>query len=213
MFAGTINKDGVLEVIVEKIGRDTTFGKIIEIVEQAEKSRAPVQRVADRLAAGLVYFAFGAAVLTLIVTRNITSTIAVIIVAGACGVAAGTPLAILAGIGSAARRGIITKGGLYLEQLSRIDTVVLDKTGTLTLGIPEVTAVRALDHATENDVLQTAAIAEQHSEHPLGEAIVRRARERNLPLREYSQLRYSPGKGIVCRGIGDTHLGRHTCAV
>ena len=103
-------------------------------------------------------------------TRNITSTIAVIIVAGACGVAAGTPLAILAGIGSAARRGIITKGGLYLEQLSRIDTIVLDKTGTLTLGIPEVTAVRALDDATENDVLQTAAIAEQHSEHPLGEA-------------------------------------------
>jgi Cd2+/Zn2+-exporting ATPase/Cu+-exporting ATPase len=205
VFAGTINKDGVLEVIVEKIGRDTTFGKIIEIVEQAEKSRAPVQRIADRLAAGLVYFAFGAAVFTLVVTRNITSTIAVIIVAGACGVAAGTPLAILAGIGSAARRGIITKGGLYLEQLSRIDTVVLDKTGTLTLGVPEVTAVRGLDDATEDDVLQTAAIAEQHSEHPLGEAIVRRARERNLPLREYSQLRYSPGKGIVVEESG-THI-------
>jgi Cd2+/Zn2+-exporting ATPase/Cu+-exporting ATPase len=202
VFAGTINKDGVLEVVVEKIGRDTTFGKIIQIVEKAEKSRAPVQRIADRLAAGLVYFAFGAAVLTLIVTRNITSTIAVIIVAGACGVAAGTPLAILAGIGSAARRGIITKGGLYLEQLSRIDTIVLDKTGTLTLGIPEVTAVRAINDATENDVLQTAAIAEQHSEHPLGEAIVRRARERNLPLREYSQLRYSPGKGIFVEESG-----------
>jgi Cd2+/Zn2+-exporting ATPase/Cu+-exporting ATPase len=202
VFAGTINKDGVLEVTVEKIGRDTTFGKIVEIVERAEKSRAPVQRIADRLAAGLVYFAFGAAVLTLIVTRNITSTIAVIIVAGACGVAAGTPLAILAGIGSAARRGIITKGGLYLEQLSRIDTVVLDKTGTLTLGIPQVTAVRVLDDATENDVLQTAAIAEQHSEHPLGEAIVRCARGRDLPLREYSQLRYSPGKGIVVEESG-----------
>src|SRR5438046_1354811 len=198
VFAGTINKDGVLEVRVEKIGRDTTFGKIIEIVEQAEKSKAPVERVSDRLAAGLVYFALGAAVLTFIVTRNLTSTIAVIIVAGACGVAAGTPLAILAGIGNAARRGIIIKGGLYLEELSRIDTVVLDKTGTLTLGIPEVTAVRCLNDATENDVLQTAAIAEQHSEHPLGEAIVRCAHERNLPLHEYSQLRYSPGKGIVC---------------
>ena len=202
VFAGTINKDGVLEVTVEKIGRDTTFGKIIEIVEQAEKSRAPVQRIADRLAAGLVYFAFGAAAFTLIVTRNFTSTIAVIIVAGACGVAAGTPLAILAGIGSAARRGIITKGGLYLEQLSGIDTIVLDKTGTLTLGIPEVTAVRAINDATENDVLQTAAIAEQHSEHPLGEAIVRRARQRNLPLGEYSQLRYSPGKGIFVEESG-----------
>src|SRR3984893_3846163 len=202
VIAGSINKSGVLEVSVERVGRDTTFGRIIEIVEQAEKSKAPVQGIADRLAAGLVYFAFGAAILTFVVTRNVTSTIAVIIVAGACGVAAGTPLAILAGIGSAARRGIIVKGGLFLEQLSRIDTIVLDKSGTLTLGIPEVTAVRAINNATENDVLQTAAIAEQHSEHPLGEAIVRCAHERNLPLHEYSQLRYSPGKGIFVEESG-----------
>ncbi len=202
VFAGTINKDGVLEVIVEKIGRDTTFGRIIEIVEQAEKSRAPVQRLADKLAAGLVYFAFGSAVLTLFVTRNLTSTIAVIIVAGACGVAAGTPLAIFAGIGSAARRGIITKGGLYLEQLSRVDTIVLDKTGTLTLGIPEVTAVQPLNGASADEVIQLAAIAEQHSEHPLGQAIVRRARDQRLPLREYAKLRYSPGKGIVVEENG-----------
>ncbi len=206
VFAGTINKDGVLEVRVEKIGRDTTFGKIIEIVEQAEKSKAPVERVSDRLAAGLVYFALGAAVLTFIVTRNLTSTIAVIIVAGACGVAAGTPLAILAGIGSAARRGIIIKGGLYLEQLSQIDTVVFDKTGTLTLGVPEVTSITTLNGASQEEVLQTAAIAEQHSEHPLGEAIVRRARERNVPLREYANLRYLPGKGLTCDDNGSEIL-------
>jgi P-type Cu+ transporter len=206
VFAGTINKDGVLEVQVEKIGRDTTFGKIIGIVEQAEKSKAPVQRVADRLAAGLVYFAFGAAVLTFIVTHNITSTIAVIIVAGACGVAAGTPLAILAGIGDAARRGIIIKGGLYLEELSTIDTVVLDKTGTLTLGAPKIIAITPLNSAGEDGVLETAAIAEQHSEHPLGEAIVQRARERNLPLREYSTIRYLPGKGVVCMDGGSEIL-------
>jgi Cd2+/Zn2+-exporting ATPase/Cu+-exporting ATPase len=206
VFAGTINKDGVLELQVERIGRDTTFGKIVEIVEQAEKSKAPVQRIADRLAAGLVYFALGAAGLTLLVTRNLTSTIAVIIVAGACGVAAGTPLAILAGIGSAARRGIIIKGGLYLEQLSQIDTVVLDKTGTLTLGLPEVTSVKAFNRATEDEVLQTAAIAEQHSEHPLGEAIVRCARQRNLPLREYANLEYVPGKGLACEDNGSEIL-------
>ena len=206
VFAGTINKDGVLEVRVEKIGRDTTFGKIIEIVEQAEKSKAPVERVSDRLAAGLVYFALGAAVLTFVVTRNLTSTIAVIIVAGACGVAAGTPLAILAGIGSAARRGIIIKGGLYLEQLSGIDTVVLDKTGTLILGVPEVTSITTLNGASEDEVLQTAAIAEQHSEHPLGEAIVRRARERHVPLREYANLRYLPGKGLTCEDNGSEIL-------
>ena len=198
VFAGTINKNGILEVTVERIGRDTTFGKIIEVVEKAEKSKAPVQRVADRLAAALVYFAFGAAVLTFVVTRNLVSTISVIIVAGACGVAAGTPLAILAGIGSAARRGIIIKGGLHLEQLNGIDTVVLDKTGTLTLGIPKVTSIVPKNGTTADTVLQLAAISEQHSEHPLGEAIIRAARERNVALRPYSRIEYVPGKGILC---------------
>jgi heavy metal translocating P-type ATPase len=202
VFAGTINKNGVLEVSVERVGRDTTFGKIIQVVEQAEKSKAPVQRIADRLAAGLVYFALAAAILTFLVTRNLTATIAVIIVAGACGVAAGTPLAILAGIGSAARRGIIVKGGLYLERLADIDTIVLDKTGTLTMGIPEVTGILIANGATENEVLQNAAIAEQHSEHPIGEAIIRKARTAKLSLREYSDLRYIPGKGLTCLDAG-----------
>jgi heavy metal translocating P-type ATPase len=202
VFAGTINKNGVLEVSVERVGRDTTFGKIIQVVEEAEKSKAPVQRIADRLAAGLVYFALGAAVLTFLVTRNLTATIAVIIVAGACGVAAGTPLAILAGIGSAARRGIIVKGGLYLEKLADIDTIVLDKTGTLTMGVPEVTGIRVTDGATENEVLENAAIAEQHSEHPIGEAVIRRARMAKISLRDYSDLQYIPGKGVTCLDRG-----------
>jgi Cd2+/Zn2+-exporting ATPase/Cu+-exporting ATPase len=202
VFAGTINKNGVLEVCVERIGRDTTFGKIIQVVEQAQKSKAPVQRIADRLAAGLVYFALAAAILTFIVTRNLTATIAVIIVAGACGVAAGTPLAILAGIGSAARRGIIVKGGLYLEKLVEIDTIVLDKTGTLTMGVPEVTGIRVADGATEHEVLENAAIAEQHSEHPLGEAIIRKAKTAKLSVCEYSDLQYNPGKGLTCLNDG-----------
>jgi heavy metal translocating P-type ATPase len=202
VFAGTINKNGVLEVSVERVGRDTTFGKIIQVVEEAEKSKAPVQRIADRLAAGLVYFALGAAILTFLVTRNLTATIAVIIVAGACGVAAGTPLAILAGIGSAARRGIIVKGGLYLEKLADIDTIVLDKTGTLTMGVPEVTSIRVADGATENEVLENAAIAEQHSEHPIGEAVVRKARMAKVALRGYSDLQYIPGKGVTCLDRG-----------
>jgi len=202
VFAGTINKNGVLEVSVERVGRDTTFGKIIQVVEQAEKSKAPVQRIADRLAAGLVYFALAAAILTFVVTRNLTATIAVIIVAGACGVAAGTPLAILASIGSAARRGIIVKGGLFLEKLADIDTIVLDKTGTLSMGVPEITGIRVVGAATENEVLQNAAIAEQHSEHPIGEAIIRKARAAKLSLREYADLRYIPGKGLTCLDRG-----------
>ena len=138
VYAGTINQSGAIEVRVERLGRDTTFGKIIGAVETAEKSRAPIQGIADRLAGYLVYFALGAAVLTFLVTHNIRSTISVIIVAGACGIAAGTPLAILGSIGRAAQQGSIIKGGLYLEKLGEVDTVLLDKTGTLTYGTPEL---------------------------------------------------------------------------
>jgi Cu+-exporting ATPase len=122
VYAGTINQSGALEIRVDRMGRDTTFGKIIDAVERAEKSRAPIQGIADRLAGYLVYFALGAAALTFLITHNMRSTISVVIVAGACGIAAGTPLAILGGIGRSAQLGSIIKGGLYLESLATIDT-------------------------------------------------------------------------------------------
>ena len=125
VFAGSINQSGALEIRAERIGRNTSYGKIIEAVERAERSRAPVQRLADRLAGYLVYFALGAAALTYLITRDIVSTISVIIVAGACGIAAGTPLAILGGIGRCARLGAIVKGGVHMETLGRVDLVVI----------------------------------------------------------------------------------------
>jgi cation transport ATPase len=115
VYAGTINQAGVLHVNAVRLGKDTAFGKIVEAVENAEHSRAPIQKMADQLAGYLVYFALGAALLTFLITHNIRSTISVIIVAGACGIAAGTPLAILGAIGRAARHGSIIKGGTYLE--------------------------------------------------------------------------------------------------
>ncbi len=146
-----------IEVRAEGLGRETAFGKIIEAVERAEKSRAPIQKTADRLAGYLVYFAIGCAALTLLVTHDVRSTISVVIVAGACGIAAGTPLAILGAIGRAAREGAIIKGGLYLEVLGTIDTVVLDKTGTLTLGTPEVIAVCPVDGVTESALIRSGS--------------------------------------------------------
>ena len=143
VYAGTINQSGALEIEAQKLGRDTTFGRIIEAVERAEKSRAPIQKTADRLAGYLVYFALGAAALTFLITHNARSTISVVIVAGACGIAAGTPLAILGAIGRAAHQGAIIKGGLYLEALAAVDTVLLDKTGTLTFGTPQIREVVA----------------------------------------------------------------------
>jgi Cd2+/Zn2+-exporting ATPase/Cu+-exporting ATPase len=199
VFAGSINQSGALEVRTEKIGRDTSYGKIIEAVERAERSRAPVQRLADRLAGYLVYFALGAAVLTFLITCNIYATISVIIVAGACGIAAGTPLAILGGIGRSARLGAIIKGGVHLETLGCVDTVVLDKTGTLTFGRPEVQHALPVEGTTGEELLEAAATAELRSEHPLGKAIVAFARRQGRNVVEPTTFSYTPGRGISAR--------------
>jgi heavy metal translocating P-type ATPase len=196
VYAGTINQSGALEVRVERLGRDTTFGKIIQAVEQAEQSRAPIQRIADRLAGYLVYFAFGAAILTFLVTHNIRSTISVIIVAGACGIAAGTPLAILGAIGRAAQQGAIIKGGLYLEKLAEVDTILLDKTGTVTFGTPELVDVRPAPEISAGVLLRTAAMAESRSEHPVAKAILKKAIEQGIAYEGSSQFEYKPGKGV-----------------
>ena len=206
VYAGTINQSGAIEIRVERIGRDTSYGRIIEAVEHAERSRAPVQQLADRLAGYLVYFALAAAVVTFIVTRDERSTISVIIVAGACGIAAGTPLAILGGIGRSARLGAIIKGGLYLETLGRVDTVVLDKTGTLTFGKTEVRAIVPTAGVSENEVLDAAASAEMRSEHPLGKAIANLASAKNRSLREPERFDYIPGRGVTAVVDGVTIL-------
>jgi heavy metal translocating P-type ATPase len=203
VYAGTINQSGALEVWADKLGRDTTFGKIIEAVERAEKSRAPIQKTADGLAGYLVYFALGAAVLTFIITHNVRSTISVVIVAGACDIAAGTPLAILGAIGRAAHKGAIVKGGLYLEALAEVDTVLLDKTGTLTFGTPQIRDVVSTDGFTERQIIAAAAIAERKSEHPLAKAIIVRACDLAIPVVEPDQFAYTPGKGVSANYRGE----------
>ena len=197
VYAGTINQSGAMEIRVERLGRDTTFGKIIEEVERAERSRAPIQKTADRLAGYLVYFALASAVLTFIITRDIRSTISVIIVAGACGIAAGTPLAILGAIGQAARKGAIIKGGLHLETLSRADTVLLDKTGTLSYGVAEVLEIHPSAGVSEEILLSAAATAESRSEHPVAKAILSKTTELKYARFEPEQFDYVPGKGVI----------------
>ncbi len=204
VFAGTINQSGALEVRATGIGHDTTFAKIVEAVEHAEKSRAPIQKTADRLAGYLVYFALGAAVLTYAITRDARSTISVVIVAGACGIAAGTPLAILGAVGRAARQGAIVKGGIYIEMLGRVDIVMLDKTGTLTLGDPQIVGVHPADGVTATQLLEAAAIAELPSEHPLGKAVLGKAKAEGIVPPEPEHFSYTPGKGIVCACGGET---------
>jgi len=214
VYAGTVNQSGSLEIGAQKLGRDTTFGKIIEAVERAEKSRAPIQKTADRLAGYLVYFALGAAILTFLITHNIRSTISVIIVAGACGIAAGTPLAILGAIGRAAHQGAIVKGGLFLEALADVDTVLLDKTGTLTFGNPRIEEVVSHDGFSAQQIIEAASIAERKSEHPLAKAINARATELGLSIHEPDEFSYAPGKGVrVTYGGDEILVGSRTLLV
>jgi heavy metal translocating P-type ATPase len=197
VFAGSINQMGMLEIRTERVGRDTSYGQIIEAVEGAEHARAPVQKTADRLAGYLIYVALGAALLTYLLTFNIRDTISVIIVAGACGIAAATPLAILGGIGRAARLGSIIKGGIHLEALGKVDTVVLDKTGTLTLGEPRVTALKPVSGIDASELLRLAAAAEMHSEHPLARAVVAEAERLGLSVPEPSASEFIVARGVV----------------
>jgi heavy metal translocating P-type ATPase len=206
VYAGTLNQSGALEIETRRLGRDTTFGKIIEAVERAEKSRAPIQKTADRLAGYLVYFALGAAGLTFLITHNTRSTISVVIVAGACGIAAGTPLAILGAIGRAAHQGAIVKGGLYMEVLSTVDTVLLDKTGTLTFGTPQIREVVPFDGHNVSQLIAAAAIAERKSEHPLAKAILQRSAELALRVAVPDEFTYSPGRGVIATWRGEEIL-------
>ena len=194
--AGSITR-GALELEVERVGEESSYGRIVAAVRHAQSSRAPVQRLADRLAARIVYLALAAALVTFLVTRDVRATISVIIVAGACGVAAGTPLAVLAAIARAARCGAFVKDGTHLEQLSAVDTVVMDKTGTLTVGEPRVVSVRPTEAAAgEDEVLALAAAAEWNSEHPIGRAIYNEAAVRDLTVPVPGDVTYSPGAGV-----------------
>ncbi len=199
VFAGTINQTGALVVKATKVGADTAFGKIVEAVEHAERNKAPVQRVADKMSGYIVLFALICAAITFLATGDVRSTISVIIVAGACGVAAGTPLAILGSIGQAAQRGSVVKGGLYLERLAAVDVVVFDKTGTLTRGQPHVVSVQGSNGASIAEVLTAAAAAETKSEHPLARAVLDRAAELSLTLEEPSAFAALPGRGLKAK--------------
>lgn len=181
VFAGTINLTHQLEIRCDKKSNDTTFAKIIHLVEEAEASKAPIQKISDKMATRLVQFAIGLSVVTYLVTQNVISTLSVIVVAGACGLAVGTPIALLATNGKLSKHGIITKGGLQIESLSHAGTVVFDKTGTLTHGKPAVSQVVSFESSVEpRKILEYASIVEKNVNHPLAIAIEDRASQEGI---------------------------------
>lgn len=196
VFAATIAQFGGLRVRAMHTGADTTFGHVIKLVEEAEANRADVQRFADKFTVYYLPIVAGVAAITFLISRNPLATAAVLVVACSCSIALATPIAMLASVGAAAQRGLLIKGGKYLEALARADVVLVDKTGTLTLGKPQVTDVVSLNGIDETELLTIAASAERDSEHPLAEAVRNAATEKNLALVPPRDFQAVPGMGI-----------------
>jgi Cu+-exporting ATPase len=203
VFAGTINRSGAFRYSAAKGGRGTVLQRMIELVKEAQGSRAPVARLADVVSA---WFTVGVLIAALITFAAwmffapagvaLIDAVAVLIIACPCALGLATPVAIMVGTGRAAGRGILIKGGEALEMARRIDTVVFDKTGTITQGKARVTRIVAAPGFTEAELLRLAASAERHSEHPIGKAIVEEAAARGIALEEAREFTALPGRGV-----------------
>jgi Cu+-exporting ATPase len=196
VYAATVALLGSLRVRVRSVGEDTTFGKIIRQVEQAEANRGETQRLADRFAAWYLPLVAGIAIATYLIRGDLLAAVAVTVVACSCAFALATPVAMLASIGAAARRGLLIKGGKYVEALAKADVLLLDKTGTLTLGRPRVSDVVPLAGWRKDELLSLAAAAERDSEHPLGQAVVRAAEEQGADSLRADWFEAVPGVGV-----------------
>ncbi len=206
VVAGSVNQTGALLFRATHVGSETTLARIVRLVEDAQASRAPIQRLADRVAAvfvPIVLVIAGATCLAWLafgpeprLPMALTTAVAVLVIACPCAMGLATPTAIMVGTGKGAEHGVLIKSATALEVLHRVDTIVFDKTGTLTVGRPEVTDIVTVPGVGEDDALAVAAGAEQASEHPLGEAIVRLAKERGLALPPVGKFTAVPGRGI-----------------
>jgi len=202
VFAATIPRGGALRIRVDRVGADATFGRILRMVEEAEASRGPVQSFADRFSGWYLPVVAGIAALVLVLRRDPLATAAVLVVACSCAFAIATPVAMLASIGAAARRGILVKGGRYLEALARADVLLVDKTGTLTTGRPRVIEVIAMNGADPDEVVRLAASAERDSEHPVGAAIRAEGSRRGVALAAPTSFEALEGLGVAAEVEG-----------
>ncbi|HHP7233373.1 MAG TPA: heavy metal translocating P-type ATPase [Desulfobacterales bacterium] len=196
VFAATIPQLSSLQIETRRTGAQTTFGRVVKMVEQAEANRGKVQRFADRFSAYFLPVVATIAALTFIIRQDPMATAAVLVVACSCAIALATPIAVLASIGAAARRGLLIKGGRHLETLAAVDVVLIDKTGTLTLGRPQLTDIVSLDGTDESEVLFLAASAERNSEHPVAHAIRSAAVERRIVATDPRDFRSMTGLGV-----------------
>jgi P-type Cu+ transporter len=207
VFSGTINRTGTFVFRATRVGRETTLARIIQLVEEAQGSKAPIQGFADRVASVFVPVVLGIAAVTFVAwwllgpapaaLAALTNAVAVLVIACPCAMGLATPTAIMVATGRGAEAGVLIRSAAALETLDRVDTVIFDKTGTLTAGRPQVTDVVPAPGETSDAVLALAAAVEQGSEHPIGEALLARAKELGLALPPVSGFQAVPGQGIV----------------
>jgi P-type Cu+ transporter len=207
VVGGTVNQSGGLVLRAEQVGRDTMLARIVELVARAQRSRAPIQRLADRVSGWFVPAVLASAVIAFAAwfifgpeprfTFGLVAAVTVLIIACPCALGLATPMSIMVGVGRGARAGILIRDAEALEAFERIDTIVIDKTGTLTEGKPNLASVVTAPDVDENTLVQLAASVEQASEHPLARAIVEAAKARDLPLDQVSNFVAHPGKGAT----------------
>jgi Cu+-exporting ATPase len=211
---GTLNASGSFVMAAERVGSDTLLARIVKLVSEAQRSRAPMQRLADKVAGYFVPGVVAAAILAFLgwaiwgpeprMAHALLAAVAVLIIACPCALGLATPMSIMVAVGRGASLGVLVRNAEALETLARVDTLVIDKTGTLTEGKPHLTNVRVLQGTklAENALLSLAASVERASEHPLARAIVRAAEERKLPLAPVTEFQASPGGGVQGRVLG-----------
>jgi len=207
VIGGSINKTGSFVMRAERVGADTLLARIVQMVAEAQRSRAPIQRVADQVSAWFVPAVIGAAVLAAIewatfgpdprMAYALVAAVSVLIIACPCALGLATPMSIMVGVGRGAQIGVLIKNAEALERLEKIDTLVFDKTGTLTEGRPAVTAIKTAPGVNEGEVLRLAASLERGSEHPLADAILRAAKDRSLTLSEATDFDSPVGRGVL----------------
>jgi len=207
VIAGTVNQSGSFVMRADKIGHDTMLARIVQMVAQAQRSRAPIQRLADQVSGWFVPLVIGVAVLAFAVwaiwgpepsmTYGLIAAVAVLIIACPCALGLATPMSIMVAVGRGAQTGVLIKNAEALERLEKVDTIVIDKTGTLTEGKPKLVAVRTAVGESHDDLLQRAASLERMSQHPLGAAIVAAAEAKHLVLLEVEDFDAPTGKGVT----------------
>jgi Cu+-exporting ATPase len=216
VIAGTLNQSGGFVMRAEKVGRDTLLSQIVKMVAEAQRSRAPIQRLADQVSGWFVPVVIVAALIAFgawawlgpepRMAFGLVAAVSVLIIACPCALGLATPMSIMVGVGRGAQAGVLIKNAEALERMEKIDTLVVDKTGTLTEGKPKVVAIFAAPGFMENDILRLAASVERASEHPLADAIVRSAKERNLDLGKVEEFDSPTGKGVTGKVDGKTVL-------